>query len=136
MGGLMILLWTLRVFVFTLYESPKYLVGKGRDEEALRTVHHIAAYNRTTSSMKAEDLSVSHSPSHGNSFSESTGHVRFCRDRLGTIRGLSTTTAAESNRIRALFSGPQMARSTTLLILTWGEFFTEGLYLILYSPTL
>ncbi len=64
------------------------------------------------------------------------GMSDFFATGWGTIRGLSTTTAANSNRIRALFSGPQMARSTTLLILTWGGFFTEGLYLILYSPTL
>lgn len=116
----MLLFWMVRVSFFTLYESPKYLIGKGRDQEALRTIYNIAAYNRTTISMKAVDLSVSHSPSQGNIFLENTGPVRFLRDQLGAVRGLSAATTANTNRIRALFSGPQMARSTTLLISLWG----------------
>ena len=121
MGGLMMFMWIVRVFLFTLYESPKYLVGRGRDEEALHTIHSVAAYNRTTTSIKAEDLSISHSSTHGTTtFTEHSGHVRFLRDLLGTIRGSSATTATDSNHIRALFSGPQKARSTTLLIAIWG----------------
>ncbi|KJA13429.1 hypothetical protein HYPSUDRAFT_195756 [Hypholoma sublateritium FD-334 SS-4] len=119
MGGLMLLFWIFRIFFFTLYESPKYLVGKGRDQEALHTVHVVAAYNRTTTSLKAEDFSVSHSSSEGNVFLENTGPVRFIRDQLGAVRGLSAATTSNTNRIRALFIGPQMARSTTLLISLW-----------------
>ena len=117
----MMLMWMIRVFFFTLYESPKYLVGRGRDEEALRAIHNVAAYNRTTTSVKAEDLSVFHSSEQvTTTFIEHSGHVRFLRDLLGTIRGSSATTATDSNHIRALFSGPQKARSMTLLIAIWG----------------
>ncbi|KAF6741695.1 MFS general substrate transporter [Ephemerocybe angulata] len=35
MGGLMFVFWGLRFFVFKLYESPKFLMGKGRDADAV-----------------------------------------------------------------------------------------------------
>ena len=36
LGGLMIVLFILRLFVFHLYESPKYLMGCGRDDGSCR----------------------------------------------------------------------------------------------------
>ena len=56
MGGLMLLLWVLRFFVFHLYESPKYLMGKGRDEDAVRFVHRVAEINGRSSQLAVEDL--------------------------------------------------------------------------------
>ena len=35
---------------FTIYESPKFLMGKGRDEEAVRVVHEVARRNVEASS--------------------------------------------------------------------------------------
>jgi hypothetical protein len=41
----------LRFFFFHLYESPKYVMGRGRDAEAVEVVHKVAAYNGITSSL-------------------------------------------------------------------------------------
>ena len=41
----MFVMWVLRFFVFHLYESPKYLMGKGKDEEAVEVVRCVAVYN-------------------------------------------------------------------------------------------
>ncbi|THG96352.1 hypothetical protein EW026_g5461 [Hermanssonia centrifuga] len=56
MGGLMLLLWVLRFGVFHLYESPKYLMGRGRDTDAVDIVHKVAAYNGTISGLTVEML--------------------------------------------------------------------------------
>lgn len=42
MGGLTLLMWVGRFVFFTIYESPKYLMGKGRDEEAVKIVHEVS----------------------------------------------------------------------------------------------
>ena len=39
----------LRFVVFTIYESPKFLMGKGRDEDAVMVVHEVARRNGKTS---------------------------------------------------------------------------------------
>ncbi|KAG8881170.1 hypothetical protein FRB98_004521 [Tulasnella sp. 332] len=107
MGAFMILLWATRFFAFTLYESPKYLVGRGRDAEAVEIIHKVAKYNSTTSTLTLEDLS---------SIDTLAGH------------GVETSAQAAIRRnaekfswvhIKALFRTRRMAWSTSLIILTW-----------------
>jgi hypothetical protein len=43
MGGFMLVLSVIRIFIFHLYESPKFLMGRGRDAEAVQVVHKVAA---------------------------------------------------------------------------------------------
>ena len=47
MGALTLFMWILRFFFFRLYESPKFLLSKGRQEEAVASVQGIAAANKT-----------------------------------------------------------------------------------------
>lgn len=52
----MLLMFFIRFFVFHLYESPKYLMGRGRDEEAVEVVRKVAAYNGRETSLTVEML--------------------------------------------------------------------------------
>ena len=52
----MFLLSLLRMFAFRLHESPRFLIGRGRDAEAVAVVHAIAAYNNVESRLSVEDL--------------------------------------------------------------------------------
>ena len=45
MGGISMIEFFIRFALFTIYESPKYLMGKGRDEDAVRIVHEVAWRN-------------------------------------------------------------------------------------------
>ena len=56
MGGLTLLMFALRFLCFTIFESPKYLMGQGRDEDAVRIVHEVAKRNGKTSDFALEDL--------------------------------------------------------------------------------
>ena len=47
MGALTLLMWACRFFLFHLYESPKFLLSRGRQAEAVATVYGIAHYNKT-----------------------------------------------------------------------------------------
>ncbi|KAG8862220.1 hypothetical protein FRB96_001799 [Tulasnella sp. 330] len=107
MGVLMIVMWAIRFFVFKLYESPKYLMGRGRDAEAVEVVHKVAAFNGTTSSLTLKDL------------------TRFDRT---SGKGVDTSAAAaikrntekfQSNHIKALFASAKLAWSTSLIISIW-----------------
>ncbi|KAL8280238.1 hypothetical protein RQP46_007352 [Phenoliferia psychrophenolica] len=47
----------LRFAVFTFFESPKFLIARGRDAEAVAVVHSIAAFNRqAVPKLRVEDL--------------------------------------------------------------------------------
>ncbi|KAJ7119935.1 major facilitator superfamily domain-containing protein [Mycena crocata] len=113
MGGLMIFLWGIRFFAFSLYESPKYLMGIGRDEEAVKVIHTVAAYNRTTlhfppqTTLTLEELR----------FPESSGKgVLDTSARAAVQRKLSVF---GQNRVKPLFATRKLAYSTSLLIILW-----------------
>jgi MFS family permease len=52
MGGISLIEFFIRFACFTVFESPKYLMGKGQDEEAVRVVHEVARRNGKTSNRK------------------------------------------------------------------------------------
>ena len=46
-GAFVLVLASLRIFIVRLKETPKYLIGKGRDKELVRTLQELATrYNR------------------------------------------------------------------------------------------
>lgn len=47
MGSLTIVMFICRFFLFHLYESPKFLLARGRQDEAVAAVHGIAYKNKT-----------------------------------------------------------------------------------------
>ncbi|CAG8956915.1 hypothetical protein HYFRA_00012370 [Hymenoscyphus fraxineus] len=106
MGGISLIEFILRFGFFTIHESPKYLMGKGRDDEAIRVVHDVARRNGKTSSLTIEDLQACEAP--------------------GTAQHTNASAALKRNlekinltHVRALFSSPKLAFSTSLIMLIW-----------------
>ena len=102
-------MFILRFFVFHLYESPKFLMGRGRNQAAVDNIHAIAKYNGTESSLRVGDL-----------------------DQIDTLYGrneadTSATAAVKRNlerfnlsHVRGLFATRRLAFSTGLTISLWG----------------
>lgn len=111
MGGLMLLLFVLRFFVFHLYESPKYLMGRGRDAEAVEVLHKVAAYNRRTSTLT---LGMLQDAEHG---AAPTGESKVNTSaRAAVARKLKVF---DGDHVRSLFATRKLAWSTSLLIILW-----------------
>ena len=104
MGGFWMVLFVTR-FLFTLFESPKFLMGRGRDAEAVEVVHQIAVRNGKTSRLLLEDLQ---------SLNEEgvldTSSAAAIRRRLQKL---------DLTHVRALFATRKLAFSTTLIMLVW-----------------
>lgn len=56
LGAITMLMWVARFWVYPIPESPKYLIGKGRDEEALEVLRFIAAQNGKSTTLTLEQL--------------------------------------------------------------------------------
>ena len=107
MGGITFIMFFLRFVCFTIYESPKYLMGRGRDAEAVHIVHEVARRNGKTSSLTLSDLQA-------------------IDDSHGIIQGTTTSDALHRNleklstsHIKSLFATRTLALSTSLIILIW-----------------
>ena len=115
MGGIMLVLSFLRFAVFRLYESPKYLMGRGRDAEAVEVVHRLAAYNGTTSRLTLEMLRAPERDAVAVPGAEPRIDTSARGALLRKLRVLSTT------HVRSLFATRKLAFSTSLLMLVWGR---------------
>ncbi|CBQ67478.1 conserved hypothetical protein [Sporisorium reilianum SRZ2] len=56
LGAITFFMWVARFWVYPIPESPKFLIGKGRDEEALEVIHFIAAQNGKSTSLTLAQL--------------------------------------------------------------------------------
>lgn len=109
----MLFLFLIR-FSFKLYESPKFYMSRGRDADAVRVIHAVAAYNGTTSSLTLEDLTR-------------FGVSKDLDDPEG-IAGMEISQTAALKRqlakfdmehVKALFRTRKLAWSTSLVIIIW-----------------
>ncbi|OZJ02111.1 hypothetical protein BZG36_05280, partial [Bifiguratus adelaidae] len=105
MGGLAMIMFILRFFCFTLYESPKYLMGRGRDEDAVRVVHEVARRNGKTSSLTVADLEALNEQ--GQQGTDAAAALKRKLEKLNFTH------------VRALFATPKLAWSTSIIILIW-----------------
>ena len=58
MGGISLIEFIIRFVFFTIFESPKFHMGKGRDDEAVRVVHEVARRNGKTSNRMSLTLDL------------------------------------------------------------------------------
>jgi len=116
MGGLVLVLWGARIYLFDLTESPKFLMGRGRFAKAVVVMHRVAAYNQKTIELTEEDLRRAGDgvpmsrDNHWPSVTHDTG-----------LKGALLRRLEEFNisHLKALFATPQLARSSVLIISLW-----------------
>lgn len=120
MGGLTLLMFLARFLLFKLYESPKYLIGKGRDEDAVRIIHEVARRNGKTSSLTLEDLRAC----------EPEGYVAQTDASAAARRYLDKL---NPKTVKTLFSTRTLAISTSLIMILWAMI---GLAFPLYNAFL
>ncbi|KIK66850.1 hypothetical protein GYMLUDRAFT_69899 [Collybiopsis luxurians FD-317 M1] len=112
-GGLTLVMWILRYVVFNLQESPKYLVAKGRDEDAIKVLQHIARVNGKSLSLTLEDLQAV-AVSHGQT--AITGPVS-----MSTWQIIKNSFSSFSlSHVKPLFSTRRLAINTSITIALWG----------------
>ena len=102
-GGLALFLWAVR-FTMPLLESPRYLVGKGKDEEAVRVVQKLARINGKTCDLSIEQLLIVE-----RDYKKSSEESELPKTKdLGYVK-------AAFRHTKGLFATPRMAKSTILI---------------------
>ncbi|KAF4982098.1 hypothetical protein FZEAL_2204 [Fusarium zealandicum] len=105
-GGLTLIMFLARFILFKIYESPKYLMSKGRDEDAVRVVHTVAKKNGKTSTLTLEDLKAC----------EPEGYVAQTDAGAALKRYLQKV---DFSNIKALFITRKLGLSTGLIMAVW-----------------
>ncbi|KPM37982.1 hypothetical protein AK830_g8585 [Neonectria ditissima] len=133
LGALTLLIFFLRFVVFTFRETPKFLIYRGRDAEAIETLEHMAKVNGRRCGLTADMFEELDEEDHSSNTSDtSTTPALGSGSRQRHLRW-SEKAKVELARYKLLFDGFQMARLTILTWLTyimdfWG-FTVAGFYL-------
>lgn len=106
MGGISMIEFFIRFLCFTVYESPKYHMGRGNDEEAVRIVHEVARRNGKTSPLTIEDLKACE-PAVGVVHTDAAAAIKRNLEKLNLTH------------VRALFATKKLAFSTGMIMLVW-----------------
>ncbi|KAJ4422957.1 hypothetical protein N0V82_002351 [Gnomoniopsis sp. IMI 355080] len=123
LGGVAIALAFIRLFIFRMPESPRYLLSKGRDAEAVDVVNYIARYNgkpetltldmlmvlneiKNDSCIKSQDATTSPNDAGATSLS----YKIIIRD---SFRDFS------AHSYRKLFAGRKIAQHSSVSFLIW-----------------
>ena len=114
-GGLWMVLFVVR-FLFPLFESPKFLMSRGRDDRAVAVVREVARRNGRPSALTLADLQ--RCELHGSAGGGGGGGGVAQRTDAGAIlqRNLRKV---DLTHVRALFAGPRLAYSTSLIMAVW-----------------
>lgn len=106
MGSLTLLTFFARFALFTIYESPKYLMGKGRDLDAVRVIHEVARRNGKTIDLTLDDLKAC----------EPDGYLPETSAGTAIKRKLESL---DGSHVRVLFATRRLALSTGIVMMAW-----------------
>ncbi|EON67211.1 hypothetical protein W97_06464 [Coniosporium apollinis CBS 100218] len=109
MGAFTMAMFICRFFVFHLFESPKFLLSRGRQSEAVAVVHGIASHNKAKTWLTEDILNeIGGNP-------DAVG-----KQALSTMEIVKRTLSKFSGqRIAPLFHGWKLAVTTVLLWFIW-----------------
>jgi MFS family permease len=95
-GAMTLFIFFARYFLFTFHESPKYLVSKGRDQDAIDVLHKIAKFNKapaptlTVEDFKNLDRSMGIDPDERPVVGDAKNVVMRSIKEFGYLKGLFT----------------------------------------------
>ncbi|KAH7326101.1 major facilitator superfamily domain-containing protein [Stachybotrys elegans] len=117
LGFITLIMFGIRCFAFHLFESPKFLLNTGRQNEAVAVIHGIAYRNHTKTWLTAEIL---------DQVSANEGEERPPRVQVhATSRASSIIKDKLKNfsvdRLRPLFKTKTLALATTLIWFCWAS---------------
>ncbi|TEA11007.1 Major facilitator-type transporter hxnZ [Colletotrichum sidae] len=130
LGGIAIAFALIRILLFKIPESPRFLISKGRDAEAVEAVNYIARYNGrpetlTLAMLQAVDRRCENASEAG---SVVTGPVDAEADADMAPRGSKLSYVEilresfkdyNADNYKKLFAGRKMAQHTSVTFLIW-----------------
>lgn len=122
LGAIAIGFALIRIFLFQIPESPRYLLSKGRDAEAVESVNYVARYNGKPETLTLDMLKA---------IDEAHSGAVITVNQAGDVtaekpKGLSYTQIIKENfkdysshSYRKLFSNMKMAQHSSVTFLIW-----------------
>lgn len=121
MGLMTLFVFFMRFFVFTFHESPKFLLSRGKEQEAIDVLHKIAAFNKQPpptltlqhfAEIEQQETSISGTTATGGTEAALVDHKAHAKN---VIRGAFASFA----HLKALFTNKLQTFIFVLLAITY-----------------
>ena len=117
LGAITVGVFILRFALFRFQESPKYLLYRGQDEKALRSLQYIAKYNKKECRLTLEDFEAltTDTSSASSADTDESGKIILGSGKKQVNATMGEKFKMEMIRYKYLFSSVTMARFTILV---------------------
>jgi hypothetical protein len=114
LGAVTLFVFFLRYVIFDFQESPKFLLYRGKDEDAVKVLHNVAKFNGRACALTLEKLEALERDFDANSDEPvpAAGPNQLSHTWMEKLK-------LEGGRFQLLFSDAQMTRLTILVWLTY-----------------
>ncbi|EME50060.1 hypothetical protein DOTSEDRAFT_68793 [Dothistroma septosporum NZE10] len=124
LGAMTLLVFFLRTLVFRFYESPKFLLSKGQEAEAIEVLHKIAKFNKAPPPTLTVEMFRVIDESSSISSSEPTGPLNTTQ----TTKKVLSNIAYSLKNLKALFTNRLQTFIFVLLAITYmGDYWSFNL---------
>ena len=114
LGAITMFIFFLRFVVFNFQESPKYLLYRGKDEEAIKVLQHVARFNKRQCNVTSATFAALTSDDTSTSTGGSEKAILGSGSRQKGL-GLGATLKLELSRYKLFFQSTAMIQLTVLL---------------------
>ncbi|KIM54182.1 hypothetical protein SCLCIDRAFT_392454 [Scleroderma citrinum Foug A] len=111
-GGLIMVMWAIRLFAFDLPESPVYLMSRGRDKDAVAVVQKVATINGKISNLTLAHLKQAE-------ILAGDSEVQSDAEMVKSTSAMRKFSEFHASHVRPLFATRVMTHSTSILIVLW-----------------
>lgn len=118
LGAVCLFVFFLRFVVFRFQESPKYLLYRGKDEKAVKVLHHVAKFNGCESNITLDVLAAL-TDEDSSIGTRDTGTPILGAGAKQIKSSFGDKVKLEFVRYKMLFSTATMARLTILVWITY-----------------
>jgi len=119
LGTMTLAVFFLRYFVFTFHESPKFLLARGREAEAIEILHKIAKYNKQPPPTLTLEMFAAIDEASSNATSATQGATDGPQSTAATTKKVVSGFGKELTRLKGIFTNRLSAFIFVLLALTY-----------------
>ena len=119
LGTMTLVVFFLRYFVFTFHESPKFLLARGREAEAIEILHKIAKYNKQPPPTLTLEMFAAIDEASSNATSTTQVATDGPQSTAATTKKVVGGFGKELTRLKGIFTNRLSAFIFVLLALTY-----------------
>lgn len=119
LGAMTLTVFFLRYFVFNFHESPKFLLARGKEAEAIEVLHRIAKFNKQAAPTLTMEMFAAIDDVASNSTSETNVRTDGPQSAAATTKKVLKGFGKELTRLKGIFANRLSAFTFVLLALAY-----------------